>query len=304
MNSVKTSTRATKVEERSGAAAASSARVQTVRTLVAVTPALVQTARLSGSGEIERKLRSLIMPEIKFRSASLAEVVAFFQVQSQRLDAGSPEGSRGINFMFSARPEVAAKAAVTMQASNLPMGEALRMMEAAGLRYRVSDDGVEITADVPNALSPQPASSPIVVEADQTSFDRATSKVSAKGEVRIETAAAVIQAPEAEITVKGSAGSSATPVHGGGIVLPKLEIQDAALEQALGTIRQEAERLDPAGKGVAVVVEGRWRSNGPASLTLNMKNVSVHDALRFCAELAGGKLSSREGVYVIAPAQK
>lgn len=115
--------------------------------------------RSARSAEVERKLRSIIIPEIDFRQAHIEDVVEFLVAVSRELD---PEG-RGVNIILKLNGPSAREAEkrqpqgpITFRASHLPAGEALASVaRAAGLRHRIQDGVVMV-------LGPEAADGEIV----------------------------------------------------------------------------------------------------------------------------------------------
>jgi hypothetical protein len=72
------------------------------------------------------------------------------------------------------------------------------------------------------------------------------------------------------------------------IIMPKLELRDASVTEALDFIQAKARDLDPEKRGVNIV--NLDLAAADARLTLSLTKVPVYEALRYVAELAGGKL--------------
>jgi hypothetical protein len=111
------------------------------------------------STSLRESLETIIIPEVNFRGAGLAEVIDFLQVQSQKVSgADSP-----INFVWEA-PETFKTAKVTLNLRSVPVADVLRYVTgSAGLRYRVDPHAVVIyqpSPAPPTESSPPNAKSP------------------------------------------------------------------------------------------------------------------------------------------------
>jgi hypothetical protein len=91
---------------------------------------------------LNKKLKSIIIPEIEFKEASLESVIAFFVQRSRELD---PE-KRGINFVLSSKmSSIAQSSKITLSLRKIPLSEALRysLMQIKA-EYRIDSFAVVI----------------------------------------------------------------------------------------------------------------------------------------------------------------
>ncbi len=110
---------------------------------------------------------------------------------------------------------------------------------------------------------------------------------------------AVTLAPAAKKSVEATTDSiSAAATSADKIVLPSVEFRDATLAEAITFIRIKSRDLDPDKKGINILLKG---NGGSAKITLSLKNVPVSEALRYCAELAGQKLSTDGNTFLVSP---
>jgi len=110
---------------------------------------------------------------------------------------------------------------------------------------------------------------------------------------------AVILAPATKKPVEATADSkSAAVISAEKIILPSVEFRDATLAEAITFIRIKSRNLDPDKKGINILLKG---DGGIAKITLSLNNVPVSEALRYCAELAGQKLSADENTFLVSP---
>ncbi len=111
------------------------------------------------STTLRESLDEIIIPEVNFRDAGLAEVIEFLQAQSQKLSGADSL----INFVWEA-PESFKTAKVTLNLRSVPLADVLKYVtESAGLRYRVDPHAVVIyqrAAPAPTESSPSNAKSP------------------------------------------------------------------------------------------------------------------------------------------------
>jgi general secretion pathway protein D len=100
----------------------------------------------SNQFHINQKLRSIIIPSLEFRDASIEDAVAFLNAKSKELD---PE-KQGINFIL--RPDVPETAKTfTLSLRNVPMEQALRYIsQLAGVKYKVEEFAVLVVRLVDN----------------------------------------------------------------------------------------------------------------------------------------------------------
>lgn len=83
------------------------------------------------------------------------------------------------------------------------------------------------------------------------------------------------------------------------IILPSVEFRDASLAECIDFIRARTRELDPEKKGVNIIV----KPGGDEQLrfSLNLKDVPVEEALRYCAELSHHKLNTDGRSYLLTP---
>ena len=84
------------------------------------------------------------------------------------------------------------------------------------------------------------------------------------------------------------------------LIIPQVQFQDATLDEALEYIRVKARDLDPATKGINIVLKPSAEL-AKARITLSLKDVPVLEALRYITELAGCKLDMLGESFYIAP---
>jgi general secretion pathway protein D len=100
----------------------------------------------SNQFQINQKLRSIIIPSLEFKDASIEDAVAFLNAKSKELD---PE-KQGINFIL--RPDVSESAKTfTLNLTNVPLEHALRYItHLAGVKYKVEEFAILVVRLVDN----------------------------------------------------------------------------------------------------------------------------------------------------------
>lgn len=115
---------------------------------------------------------------------------------------------------------------------------------------------------------------------------------------------AVILGAASSASVKSAASrqtvaNPAGEALGGKIILPSVQFREILLKDAIAFIRHASSQHDPGKKGVNISIKG---DGGTSKITLDLKDVPVFEALRYCAELAGHQLSIVEDTFLLAPA--
>lgn len=88
------------------------------------------------------------------------------------------------------------------------------------------------------------------------------------------------------------------------IIFPTMQFQNATIQQALEYLRVKSRDLDtiseaPGQKGVSFVI--RMDGTTPAPISLDLKNVPLLEALRYCTELSGLKYRVEAHAVMVAP---
>jgi len=115
--------------------------------------------KAQSSTALKETLDEIIIPEVNFRGAGVAEVIDSLQTESQKVSGADTP----INFVWQA-PEAVKTAKVTLNLRGVPLADVLKYVtESAGLRYRVDPHAVVIYQPLPAApteSSPANAKSP------------------------------------------------------------------------------------------------------------------------------------------------
>ena len=129
------------------------------------------------------------------------------------------------------------------------------------------------------------------IQSDSITLDKKTGTVSAKGNVKIETAEAVVTAAAVDITPKKAAPE---------ITFPKVDFRDATLRESVDFLVAKSKGLDPAGNGVNIVLKNADKI-GDTKITLSLSNVPLEEVLKYVAALASCEVVKEEFAFVIQP---
>ena len=83
--------------------------------------------------------------------------------------------------------------------------------------------------------------------------------------------------------------------------VPQVEFSSATLDEAIEFLCRKSQNLDPEKTGVNIILQGNAKS-ASARLTLSLREVSIWDALNYCAQLAGLQLKESESAIILLPA--
>ncbi len=115
-----------------------------------------------GDVVLERKLKSIVIPQVELSNASLAEVVDFLSQKAQELDASESDPQRrGVNIVIDSsglpEGEDPRQRILSIKLANIPLGVALKYAtQQVGMVYRVENFAVRViseTADDGEVLS-------------------------------------------------------------------------------------------------------------------------------------------------------
>jgi hypothetical protein len=101
------------------------------------------------STSLRELLETIIIPEVNFREAGVADVIEFLKTESQKISGAQ----NPINFVWEA-PESFKTAKITLSLRQVPLADALKYVTGiSGLRYRVDPHAVVINEAPPPAPS-------------------------------------------------------------------------------------------------------------------------------------------------------
>jgi hypothetical protein len=120
-------------------------------------PAVTATERAeAGLGDLEARMKGIIIPELDFRAANINDVVEFLIDQSRMFDK---RDKRGVNIALASGSDSFGPP-ITFKGRELSLLEALHLVtQLAGLSLRIDNNVVKIEAaePVPPAVTPDPA---------------------------------------------------------------------------------------------------------------------------------------------------
>ncbi len=86
------------------------------------------------------------------------------------------------------------------------------------------------------------------------------------------------------------------------IVIPEMNFRQANVQNALAFLRGKARELDPEKNGVNILsVFPAGDSSAQLGLTLELRNVSLYDALRYCCDASGITMRIDDNAVVLTP---
>jgi len=113
--------------------------------LLAATPATAETDWSPERKQTERKLDSIIIPEIRFKDTPVRDAFAFLADQSKEHDQGSVQNERGVQIILKI-DEKAENTLINLDLENMSLREALRYTSMlSGLKFE-ADNRVVIVA--------------------------------------------------------------------------------------------------------------------------------------------------------------
>jgi len=100
------------------------------------------------NGDLQAKLERLVIPELAFDQADIAEVVKFLDQVCMKLDKESSAGNKGVNFILRLKNPNEAQTKmpkVTLMLKNISVIDAVKYItEVAGLQYKIEENAVVI----------------------------------------------------------------------------------------------------------------------------------------------------------------
>lgn len=217
---------------------------------------------------LTNKLDKIILPRVQFAGATIDEAVDFLRAKARTHDTTTTD-PRLMGVPIILRKEAEPGLKITLDLTDVPLVEALRYVtELAGYKFTVESYAVLV---------------------QKAGRQTAGSGKGAATTLHVTSASAPDGA--AQIVAPGNAAQ---------IIIPSITFREATLEEAMEFMRIKAREFDPAKKGVNIVVKGETKST--ARITIDLKEVPVHQAMYYLAELASHKLSSDGHSYVLTPA--
>lgn len=164
----------------------------------------------------------------------------------------------------------------------------------------------KMVEQAPSAAAPKPQT--LQITAENTSFDAKTGEAKASGKVGIKTSDVTIRTGEATIvrnSMPPAAASSARKVPfadepAAKFIIPKLELRDAKLSEAIHLLMAKAQEAGVAGTNIVIT-----ESPAPEpSITLSLTNIPWTEALKYVAQLSGFTIRRNADAYILEPTPK
>ena len=226
----------------------------------------------AAAAKLTKKLETIVIPRLEFRDATVAEVVDCLRKRCECETETDP--MRDVNFVLnlSAAPETAPQR-ITVSLSNIPLFEALKYVTSlANLKFKIERNAVVITS---LDARTKPSNAPLVRGVPGTPEQSAREKLARKLS---------------------------------SIIAPRIEFRDATLREAVDFLRKKAADLDTTEpdltrRGMSVVLKApsTVADSGEKRITLSLRNVSLMDAFKYTAELAGCQMTIESYALTITP---
>jgi beta-lactamase regulating signal transducer with metallopeptidase domain len=249
-------------------------------------PAREDEAKLSiAQAAINRKLDTLIMPEVNFEDTSLEEAIDFLRLRSTELDAAEPDPSeKGVNFVIrKPRPvdgQPAPKPALlTFGMKNVPLRRILdEAARQSGWRYLIDEFAVTF---VP-AGEPDPAP-PAIPGAAKEGVGKPPMPM-------------IVVKPPTLAHLPGQAVKAAAK-----IVIPTLTFDGLTLGEAVELLNSEAKKHAGAVKPPLVTLHPKADANLPLK-ELKLRNVPLENALIYVGDLCRMNIRADDRQIQLYPA--
>jgi len=289
---------------------------------------------------LQDKLKSIILPSVQFRNAKLSDCIDYFRAMSNKLDTSITDPTqRGVNILLRSS-SASDSATITLDLKDVPLIEALRYCtELAGLTYKVEPYAVVIgaaNAEAPTKLeiiadetsldeetgiltakgNARTEVGKTTIEADELLYDQKGLQLKILAPFVLLTngtkkhsstdanTMATMDLKTGRLTTQGGHrtqildADTTVTMRANKIILPSVKFRDVTLAEAIEFIRAKSREFDPDKQGVNILLKG---DGGTAKITLSLKDVPISEALRYCAELAGHKLSADDNALILAP---
>ncbi len=250
---------------------------------------------------LQAKLDAIVIPQIQFHEATLSEAVEFLRRKSLDLDTTTTDpNQKGVNMIVKEVGNIA-EARITLDLKNIPLGEALKYVaQLSNLRLVVERYAVTLISQADFEAQQKQAGSLVsgnqgmVVTSKSLTNDKVSGVVTAVGDVKIETPQGSISAEKVAIKPNTRPKPAA-----GEIIIPKVQFHEATLAEAVEFLRIKSRDFDPEKKGLNILIKPG--GDPMAKITMQLKDVPAYEALRYVAEISGGKLTVEGDVFVITP---
>lgn len=273
---------------------------------------------------LKRKADSIIIPSLEFRGAALFEGIDFLKKKSIDLD---PE-KKGINFVlkFPAQdPKL--KTPLTLTLKDISFTEAIEYItNLAKVRWRVEDNAIVIADRFDPVIRMKQYELPRGTTLTQTQGLEMThpdvmALLKRRGVTFPERTSAVYIAHSGRLIVRNtdenlalvdqivaSMTKAASPLVQAStkpkldaIIIPRLELREVKLTEAIQFLSKRIRELDPEKKGVNIELAWRAEVEQPP-ITISLMNIPAMEALKYVTNLSSAKFRSEsEDRIVVEP---
>ena len=202
-------------------------------------------------------------PKVDFRESTVAEIAEFLVKRSAQLD---PLG-KGTPIVIKGGRELA-DAKVTLKLEDVPLHEVLKFV-----------------ATLANAE----------VVKEEFAFVLQPKGVAGGGGAPLAPDAEAKPDPAAAARAKSAAWKKAET-----IILPRLDLREASLEEGIDFLRVKAKQLDPDKQGVNLVLQPALGGKRPM-ITISLANIPLTEALRYVANLADYEVVASDTAILFKP---
>ncbi|WP_395752373.1 M56 family metallopeptidase [Prosthecobacter sp.] len=290
--------------------------------------ALCAAAQLSAAPEasaenpLKTKANKLIIPSMKLKGASLEQAVAFVRQQATELDTEH----KGLNIVIE-DPDHEKDVEITLDFITIPISEAMHYIAELSNRkvryepfaifigpantpaklvtrsFKLPDGGAAKIGNAKTWLSQQGVSFPDGAAATLT--PDGTQLIVRNTEAEQQNATVLVEALSA-----GKAVAPASPVtapagkpspleaKAAAIIIPQVHFQNATGAEAVEFLRLRSRELDPDKKGLNILFRAEDMPAN-ASISLDLRDVPVSEALRYTADLLGLSLTVEPYAFIL-----
>lgn len=227
----------------------------------------------SGTEAIFNKVKTIVIPVVKFENTSLEEAVDFIRTKSKELDTVEKDpAKKGVNFMIRKPREGngaqdPGKARVTMDLKNVTMISALQeIAKQTKLRFTIDESGLTF---VPADDMPRFQNLPPGVDIEQM------------GDVQFPPP------PEPQLP-PGKAAQADNK-----IIIPTVEFEDVSLTEAVAFLNKQAKELAKGQPVFPVVLDAKV--NGETKIKeLRLRNVPLTIAVKYVCEVTKHSITAND----------
>ncbi|MDF1814824.1 MAG: hypothetical protein P1V20_21650 [Verrucomicrobiales bacterium] len=187
-----------------------------------------------------------------------------------------------------------------MNFEDTPLSDAVAYLQQKSVELDPAREGVNIVI-----VEPDLRQNPVTLKLKYAPLGdviRYTAMV-AGAQMKTTNFAITITSPPEEKEASGEQDTAEIEKKMNNIVIPSVEFSDTPLTDALSFLAMKSNELDPAGKGkggVNIVYDGDWLHDGQVGVSLRLKNIPLHEVLKFTAQIADHNLEIETNAVVIS----